>query len=29
MMTLPLMFVLFIPILLNLPKLYSWARPRD
>jgi hypothetical protein len=27
MMTLPLMFVLFIPILLNLPKLYSWARP--
>ena len=28
MMTLPLMFVLFIPILLNLPKLYFWARPR-
>jgi hypothetical protein len=27
MMTLPLMFVLFIPILLNLPKLYRWARP--
>ncbi|MBZ5613658.1 MAG: hypothetical protein LAO23_06585 [Acidobacteriia bacterium] len=27
MMTLPLMFVLFIPILLNLPKLYKWARP--
>jgi hypothetical protein len=27
MMTLPLMFVLFIPILLNLPKLYPWARP--
>src|SRR5271157_4107795 len=27
MMTLPLMFVLFIPILLNLPKLYFWARP--
>ncbi len=26
MMTLPLMFVLFIPILLNLPKLYFWAR---
>ena len=25
-MTLPLMFVLFIPILLNLPKLYRWAR---
>ena len=27
MMTLPLMFVLFIPILLNLSKLYFWARP--
>jgi hypothetical protein len=27
MMTLPLMFALFIPILLNLPKLYFWARP--
>jgi hypothetical protein len=27
MMTLPLMFVLFIPILLNLPKLYPWAQP--
>jgi hypothetical protein len=27
MMTLPLMFVLFIPILLNLPKLYFWDRP--
>jgi hypothetical protein len=27
MMTLPLMFVLFIPILLNLPKLYKWAQP--
>jgi hypothetical protein len=27
MMTLPLMFVLFIPILLNLPKLYFWAWP--
>jgi hypothetical protein len=27
MMTLPLMFVLFIPILLNLPKLYYWDRP--
>lgn len=27
MMTLPLMFILFIPILLNLPKLYFWARP--
>jgi hypothetical protein len=29
MMTLPLMFVLFVPILLNLPKLYSWARPEE
>lgn len=28
-MTLPLMFVLFIPILLNLPKLYFWARPEE
>jgi hypothetical protein len=27
MMTLPLMAVLFIPILLHLPKLYFWARP--
>jgi hypothetical protein len=27
MMTLPLMFVLFIPILLHLPRLYAWARP--
>jgi len=27
MMTLPLMFVLFIPILLHLPKLYPWAQP--
>src|ERR1035441_7555448 len=27
MMTLRLMFFLFIPILLNLPKLYFWARP--
>src|SRR5262249_40350949 len=27
MMTLPLMFVLFLPILFNLPKLYYWARP--
>src|SRR5271166_659678 len=27
MMTLPLMFVLFIPILLNLPRLYFWDRP--
>jgi hypothetical protein len=26
MMTLPLMFVLFIPILLHLPRLYFWAR---
>ena len=29
MMTLPLMFVLFIPILLNLPKLYFWVRPAE
>jgi hypothetical protein len=29
MMVLPLMFVLFIPILLNLPKLYFWARPEE
>src|SRR5258707_14108666 len=27
MMTLPLMFVLFIPILLHLPRLYPWAQP--
>src|ERR1039457_4605136 len=27
MMTLPLMFVLFVPILLNLPKIYYWDRP--
>jgi hypothetical protein len=27
MMTLPLMAVLFIPILMNLPKLYFWAQP--
>ena len=27
MMTLPLMFVLFIPIVLHLPRLYFWARP--
>ena len=27
MMTLPMMLVLFIPILLNLPKLYFWDRP--
>jgi hypothetical protein len=27
MMTLPLMFVLFIPILLHLPRLYRWAQP--
>ena len=27
MMTLPLMFFLFIPILLHLPRLYFWARP--
>jgi hypothetical protein len=29
MMVLPLMFVLFLPILLNLPKLYFWARPEE
>jgi hypothetical protein len=29
MMTLPMMFVLFIPILLNLPKLYKWDRPGE
>jgi len=28
MMTLPLMFVLFIPILLHLPRLYFWAQPQ-
>lgn len=27
MMTLPMMFVLFIPILSHLPRLYFWARP--
>jgi hypothetical protein len=27
MMTLPMMFVLFLPILFHLPRLYSWARP--
>jgi hypothetical protein len=27
MMTLPLMVVLFLPILFNLPRLYFWARP--
>ncbi len=27
MMTLPMMFVLFLPILLNLPELYKWAQP--
>jgi hypothetical protein len=27
MMTLPLMFVLFLPILFHLPRLYFWARP--
>jgi hypothetical protein len=27
MMTLPMMAILFLPILFNLPKLYSWARP--
>ena len=29
MMTLPLMAVLFIPILLNLKHLYDWARPEE
>jgi len=29
MMTLPMMAVLFIPILLNLPRLYPWARPEE
>ncbi len=29
MMTLPLMAVLFVPILLNLPRLYEWARPEE
>jgi hypothetical protein len=29
MMTLPLMFVLFLPILLNLKRLYFWARPES
>ncbi|MBI1741029.1 MAG: hypothetical protein HY233_01975 [Acidobacteriales bacterium] len=29
MMTLPLMAVLFVPILLNLARLYAWARPED
>jgi hypothetical protein len=27
MMTLPMMFVLFVPILFHLPRLYRWARP--
>jgi hypothetical protein len=27
MMTLPMMFVLFLPILFHLPRLYRWARP--
>ncbi len=27
MMTLPMMFILFIPILMHLPRLYFWARP--
>jgi hypothetical protein len=27
MMTLPMMFVLFLPILFHLPRLYFWARP--
>jgi hypothetical protein len=29
MMTLPLMAVLFIPVLLNLPRLYAWARAEE
>src|SRR6202042_2708783 len=29
MRTLPLMAVLFIPLLLGMPKLYVWARPLD
>jgi hypothetical protein len=29
MMTLPLMAVLFVPIALNLPRLYEWARPDE
>jgi len=29
MTTLPLMAVLFLPILFNLPKLYAWARPDE
>jgi hypothetical protein len=29
MMTLPLMAVLFVPILLHLPRLYAWARPEE
>jgi len=29
MMVLPLMAVLFLPIVLNLPKLYFWARPEE
>src|SRR3954447_11491710 len=29
MMTLPLMAALFIPIWLNLPRLYEWARPQN
>src|SRR5215813_950636 len=29
MMTLPLMAVLFIPIALNLKRLYDWARPEE
>jgi hypothetical protein len=29
MMTLPLMAVLFFPILFNLPRLYEWARPDE
>lgn len=29
MMTLPMMAVLFLPIVLNLPKLYNWAQPEE
>jgi len=29
MMTLPMMAVLFLPIVLNLPKMYPWARPEE
>src|ERR1700733_8994612 len=29
MMTVPLMFVLFLPILFHLPRLYKWAQPDE